>query len=123
MSLDFNYKNVKNADEVMFNENDEMKPLSTAMVYATLVTGINEITEENWKEFYARVHLWEKARGNYVTMGDGTPHFITPEEVKEHIGLKTNVMTHTRHQFLKKVIDTILNDFKWDAGKVKNADV
>lgn len=116
MSLDFNYTNVANAEEVMLDEDGNMKPVSEALVFATMVTGINVIKTDNWKEFYVRVNAFEKLHGPYIRMGDGSERPITPEDVHKHIGLRTNATTRTRTQFLRDVVGLALDDKKRTAG-------
>lgn len=84
-------------------------PVTTALVWLTLSTGINEITVDNADEFFARVNMLERVNGQQLiraqredgTRPDGAEAFITPEEVRAHIGLYSNASPKTRQQFLK----------------------
>lgn len=94
------------AGETMWN------PVTTALVWHSLSTGIGDITEENADEVYARIALVEKLHGANL-IRDGKPRYITPEEVRAHIGLTTNVFpVETRAKFLKRQAASFLDDEK-----------
>lgn len=60
------------------------------LIYATVVIGIPEITEQNWKEFYVRLdylHRMTLKPQDYVTYSER----FTPELIKDSIGLRVNV--------------------------------
>jgi hypothetical protein len=95
MSLDYNYKNVKNSDEVMF-ENDYMRPVSEAIIFRTMAVDMGEITEENAEEFYKRCKVFSAIHGEPLVKTDKEGNIvsfdITLEDVRNHIGLTTNVV-------------------------------
>jgi hypothetical protein len=62
---------------------------------------MNEITEDNWREFYARLHLLELMNGAYAHTPNG-PYYITREQIKRRIGLRTNASALTQLQFTKR---------------------
>ena len=83
-------------------------PVTTALVWASLSTGINKITEENAAEVYARVNLTERMDGPLLVRAEvdgvrpkGEDAFITPDEVLDHVGLWTNATPKARAKFLK----------------------
>lgn len=103
MSLNFDLSHIANYGEVCFHTLKEdsswsggkkgervIKPLTNALIWATMGVGIGEITEENALQFYSRVHLQEKLFGTNLNGSEG-PYWITYEDVRSHIGLKTNV--------------------------------
>jgi hypothetical protein len=103
MSLDYSFKNIDGYEELCY-EGDDLSPVTKALVFATMSTHIGEITEKSYEEFYARLHTFEKLHGPFVSYSDGPKH-ITLDQVKAHIGLKTNVFPEkTRNQWLKDVI-------------------
>lgn len=60
------------------------------LIWITIVLGMPEITEKNWKEFYVRLdylHRMTLKPQDYVKYAD----IFTPKLVKDCIGLKTNV--------------------------------
>ena len=60
------------------------------LLLVTVVIGMPEITEKNWKEFYVRLdylHRMTLRPHDYVKYSD----IFTPKLIKDCIGLKTNV--------------------------------
>lgn len=115
MSLRWNVEKVKNCDEVCFVEAAADMPmrgvkkgervlrvLTDALIWASLGVGLPRITEKNWRRWYARVHIIEKVTGAWRFDGDGTPVYFTPDEVRSHIGLSTNVTPETDAQWRKR---------------------
>jgi len=80
-------------------------PVTTALVWASIQTGIGRITEANAAEVYARINFIEELSGPFLVRGTGEPHNITPEEVHAHIGLWTNVTykDEPRSKFFKRL--------------------
>lgn len=83
---------------------DKGERVTDAVIYMTMLVGINEITDENAEEFFARVSLNEKLFGAALTKG-GKERPLTLEDIRGHIGLRTNAATMTRTQFNKKQMD------------------
>lgn len=120
MSLDFNYKNVKDKSVFLQNPDDEEKSDWTwqakAMPYLAMAIGIGEITEANALEFYTRVHIWERAVAPLYRNGNGEPMYITYEDVKNFIGMTTNVFPkESRTTFIKKIERSVQDDIRWPA--------
>lgn len=77
----------------------QLNPITNMLVWATIEIGIGEITEKNYHEFWMRMAMCDGINGLRVidveTDDDGvvtkSRRSITLEEVKQHIGLKTNV--------------------------------
>lgn len=73
------------------------------LIKATMTVGLGRITKTNWMKFYSRLHAYEKLFGPFRLRreedgGDIELVYFTPEEVRSHIGLGTNVpnMTDTK---------------------------
>lgn len=98
--------------------------ITETMIWATMAVGIGNLTEAEAPEFFARVSLYEKINGAFLKEArkgeDGEPllddkgnpvawddRFITADDVRQHIGLKTNVSKETRAAWIKRVT-------KWD---------
>ena len=111
--------------------------MRNSLIYATLITcypsdkGGWGITEENWKEMWARVSIVEKVVGAYrrecvaVVGTDNrkiTDRYFTPEEIHSMIGLQTNAGTKTRKEFEKHMLEILWRDAneKLNASKVKD---
>lgn len=101
MPLNWNVAKCENYME-FFNEEENMKQPYSSIVMATMIVGMNEITEQNYEQFYKRINLAERVGGCYV-FTDGKPSYITLEEVKRMIGLHTNASRLTAMQFLKRI--------------------
>ena len=109
MSLNYDYGNVENHDEVMFDENDEMRPVSQCIIFRTMFVGIQRITEENYKVFHKRCMLLTAANEAPPlykwTEDDKIEYYdITEEDCKAHIGLTTNAAVYNKTEFIKRVI-------------------
>ncbi len=88
--------------------------------------GLGAITAANAGEFYARLNLLEKLDGNRLIRAevDGerpseAASRITPDEVRQHIGLSCNVSDETRAAWLKRLghdLDTAARRYA-DAAK------
>jgi hypothetical protein len=76
-----------------------LHPVTEALVFSTMSVMMGSITEKNWREFYSRVAMKEAALGASLINGDGSPAYITPEQVRAHIGLTTNVRTESAGKF------------------------
>lgn len=88
-----------------------MAPITNAIIWGCLATGIGEITEKNAVEFWSRLNLWDKINGARV-VGPAPEHadyYITLEDVRKHIGLRTNVFPKESEQvFLRKLMNSQL---------------
>lgn len=113
MSLDYSLKDIENSDELCFDDTGTMTPLTTAIIFSTMVVGLGSITKENAPKFYRRLHAYERLNGAYIAVPDG-PGYITPEQVLQHIGLKVNVGDETDAQFRKRTFD----NFDRDAARI-----
>ena len=103
MPLNYDLQNVE-AD--LDDKNVAM--VSNALVWGTLSIAMGKITKENWKEFYTRCHMIETIHGAWLRDKKG-PRPITPDDVKSHIGLRTNVVTVSNAKF-KTDIDRRLRE-------------
>jgi hypothetical protein len=102
MSLNVDYRDVINRDERL----DQIIPIQAMCV------GITNITEDNWVEFFYRVHIWEHASGIFWRDENGDPVYTTPDDIHRYVGLKTNVSTRTKAQFKQLVWANLLEDAK-----------
>lgn len=95
MALTYDLTGIKNWSELCFHEDRVFKVRSENIIFITLGVEMGEITEKNLDEFYWRIKVWARALG--------TDFKITKGELALHIGLKTNVKTITKKQFLAKI--------------------
>ena len=104
MALHWNIKNCKNQKTL---QSKTEWPITHNLIWATMSTGINEITEENWTEFYARIAAWEECVGAFSATkckkGKYKEHPFTPKDIFKRIGLHTNASRMTRTQWQKNM--------------------
>jgi len=114
MSLNWDLSAVKNMEEVCFVERDGedgpgryLNGITNSIIWGCLIVGIGTITEKGWEEWHLRYTLADRANGPYVKKG-GEAYRLTREDVKAHIGLKTNVFPKENDaKFLKKIMSTL----------------
>lgn len=132
MSLDYNFTGIKNFKEVVWLKFDDsvtdkeirhrimqgatvieedrmyQNPITEAILWATIEVGIGQITEANYIEFWMRMAMVDGMRGGRIIVtddkGDMTKISITLEEVKQHIGLRTNVSKETTTKWYNKLL-------------------
>jgi hypothetical protein len=83
----------------------KMKHIPETIVFLTMSVGMREITEKNWERFYNRAHLIETIHGSFYFVtkrGKAVPRYISKDDVKSMIGLKTNASELTTKQFIKR---------------------
>jgi hypothetical protein len=83
----------------------KMKSIPQTIVFLTMTVGMREITEKNWERFYNRAHLLETVHGSFYFVtkrGKLVPKYISKEDIKSMIGLKTNASELTSRQFMKR---------------------
>lgn len=78
-----------------------LNPVSEGLIWLLIPICMGDITEENWSEVYHRIRIYEIYSGPAFGRKLGG---VTPEIVKRHVGLKTNVHTSLRdwHANLKR---------------------
>lgn len=101
MALTWDRTEVKDYDKLT----DEEWTLNESLIWATMAVGINVITVENARDFFARVSFWEKVIGAY-RFNEAGPVYITPEDVLRFVGLKTNATPLTKAKFRNHVYET-----------------
>ena len=99
-----------------------LRPITNALIWATLSVDLRGITEENHVEFWTRLRLCEKLTGAFMNWkdpetGKWESRLITFEEVKSHIGLGTNVSPSTWREWMTKQVDN------WRAETLRRADL
>ena len=105
MSLNFDLSKIENRQSVCFDEDGYMRPVTEAIIWTTMAVGMGNITEKNWTEFWARYEVMRRV--------DGTKTFFQASDVKNHIGLHTNVFPEeSRTKWMKLVVSRTLDDIK-----------
>lgn len=108
MSLNFDLKNIENYEEKCWID-DKINPRTETVIFATMWVGMGEITEDNADEFYARFKIAEKSGGPFMFM-DGEDYEFTPEDIIDHIGLRTNAGYESRQQWIKRYFQSDFDD-------------
>lgn len=98
MALTSDYRAIEGYDSLT----DDETVTRDCLVWASMATGMNTITVENAREFYARASFWEKVNGAYRHK-DGEALYFTPEDVLRFVGMRTNASAKTKTQFYKSV--------------------
>lgn len=108
-------------------EYEGLSQITETFIWATMAVGIGNLTEAEAPEFYARIRLYEAANGAFLREArkgeDGEPlldadgnvlhwdeRLITEQDVRDHIGLSTNVSKETRAAWLKRFGGFSLDD-------------
>lgn len=93
---------------------DSMNGVTYALIMLTMPMGMGQITEQNAAEFYARVHFYEKLAGPMLRDGQGNDVYITAANVRDHVGLSTNVGLESRAAWLKRMGPRFMDEFAAD---------
>ena len=115
MALHYNITGIPESITTSPFNKDEWHPVTHYLMFTTMTIGMGEITKKNAPEFFRRVAIIQKLYGPALTYLDPLDDsrkeiFITFEDVKNHIGLKTNVGTISRTDFNKKAFDILARD-------------
>lgn len=90
------------------SDGDEfMSTMCEGLIWTTMAVDMGEITAAKVDEFVWRMNFLIK-HGGAVLQRDGTCY--TEEDLKPFIGLSTNVVTKTRKQWLKRVMENMERD-------------
>ncbi len=108
MSLDFRFNQIPK--HITTQPDGTLTVVTHCLIFATMDVGMGTITEDNAGRFYARLRIVEKLfgakRGN-----DKGDVFFTPEEVRDHIGLWTNVSPEeTDAKWRKRMLEHATDD-------------
>ncbi len=99
MALNWNIEKVKNRKEI---QTGSEASITDSLIWATMVVGFTSITEQNYHEFYKRLHLSELVKGTFLNK-DGKSSYITEDDVKRRIGLSTNAGSFSRTEFMRRL--------------------
>jgi len=78
----------------------QLTSVTNVLIWLTMIVGLNRITEKNAAMFYARIRVWEMLYGAMQNSGD----LISPTNVRDHIGLKTNACDYSDAAFRKRAL-------------------
>lgn len=112
MSLNFDFRNVANHNEVTLDPNDsEMwHPVADALVWLSLICGYNQITLKNVDKVTKRIMAYQAVTGPFLGSKTVGMH-IMPADIQRFVGLKTNATPMTDAQWTRR-----LGEFATDEG-------
>jgi hypothetical protein len=114
MSLNYDLRAINPDDRAKYPDPSPvtMNGVTQTIIWATMAVGIGSITDKTAEEFYARVHVVERLNGPFLlNPEDGSEHYLTPEDIRAHIGLKTNVFPmEPRAKWRTSVMNRALGD-------------
>lgn len=93
---------------------------NNTFIWGCLLVGLMEINEKNAEEWRDRYHFYDALCGPFYYRRK-KPYRPTLAEVKERIGLRTNVSHETGTQFRAKVYRAFAEQLKRDDNKGANA--
>ena len=76
-----------------------MNDTTQNLIFASMFTGIREITKANAQEVFTRIRMSETIHGGYFSDGNGGYRNVTLKEIEDHIGLKTNATDISKAKF------------------------
>jgi len=136
MSLNWDVTNVKGFKELAYEDvgvvyedaggEVRVRRAAESLIFATMFTGINTITEKNVEEFFLRIYMWEKSFGA-LRFSNGEPKFFTLKEIVPFIGLKTNASPLTKAQFKNNLARSLREmaerEVRLQSGEIKREKV
>ena len=82
---------------------DGLNEVTQMLIFISMITGIQEITQLTSEEVYTRIRMAEKTLSphgdGYFPNGTGGCRNVTLPEVMDHIGLKTNTTDISKAKF------------------------
>ena len=96
MALTWDLTEIKDSKEICWIPSKdeegkvEMGAVTNTLIWATILIGMNSITEKNSKEFHRRLIEFEVVHGQGMLVHEENTRQPTLEEIQLHAGLKTN---------------------------------
>tara|TARA_R100001369_G_scaffold15290_1_gene30098 strand:+ start:561 stop:908 length:348 start_codon:yes stop_codon:yes gene_type:complete len=107
MTLNVDLTKVENFKTLCYSKKDKLdkgnilnlpySPTTNYLVMASMAIGVGEITTKNYKEVFARHQFLQEGQ-------------VTLDDVKNHIGLKTNVAPETIGRWLMRIAKNRFGD-------------
>jgi hypothetical protein len=115
MSLNWDLSKIKDQETLCWvgvADDAPMNPITEALIFASIAIGTPMITAENVAEAYTRLSMWQDVVGALVVDVGGADRFVTPDDVRAHIGLKTNASAYTTAKFNGYIIKALREQAK-----------
>ena len=89
-----------------------LTPVTEALIFATMAVGLGKIEAKNIGEWRARFAVMAKLGVFMLSGGEGKPERWNPshEDIRKHVGLRTNATTETRAAWGKRVMEGLFRD-------------
>jgi hypothetical protein len=98
-------------------------PVTEVIIWRCMAVGLGEITEENVEEFYLRSKIVDTLFGEALIM-HGEKASLSLEQLRQHIGLTTNVGNEKYNPWLKRQMERYREDLERNLRyKKENASV
>lgn len=101
MSLNWNLTKIANTESTCWRKDssgeETMRGITHTLIFGTMAVDLGEITAKNVDEWLFRMQCIARVYGD-----EGWAN-ITREQLTDHIGLSTNVISKTRKQFIAKM--------------------
>jgi hypothetical protein len=111
MSLNWDISKITDWENVCFEEGTKIQSLVTyALIHYTMIVGINEITEDNYREFHKRMSFCDLVEGRTLIYTAENDVSIPLNKVKDHIGLNTNASEKTNIEFAAEKFDSFYRE-------------
>ena len=119
MSLSFHLGDIKDHRKLCWVPNPDgdegffMSPITHNLIHTTINIDMGAITEANYEEFYFRTNIFERLLDIPIDVR------TTLQDIINHIGLSTNVVTKTRTQWIKRTMDYEWKELSYAAKRAK----
>lgn len=123
MSLNFQFHNITDTNEGMqfvwpeydavSNPNVPMNPKVESIIFATMSTGINKLTEDNVPKFYSRYLMLIRTAGYDA--------YFSLEDAYKMVGLTTNASSYTDAAFKKHLMGIFEREINWKVSREMKA--
>jgi hypothetical protein len=110
MSLNFELGDIKNWKTVTAHPDnaDKMNPVTNQLIWLTLTLAVGTITEKSIDEFWWRMRFIQRLDGPNLSYIDEKNEqidiYITKQDLRDHLGLRTNVTTMTRAKWFSEQV-------------------
>jgi hypothetical protein len=105
-----NWENVCLVTDLVDPSKKVENPFNFTMGLFLMHTGTTRITRKGASEFYLRAKLVEACYGALFTNGDGTPRYLTTDDVIAYIGLSSNVSSWSQPQFFTHLRKDVISN-------------
>ena len=111
--LSYDLVSIENYKELIDDDGNPL-PLTEGFIWLMLAIGIDKITKKNAHDVYLRIHLAEAVNDCSFLFskdeeGNNIQRPISFDDVKRHVGLKTNASKKSVSEFYSGLLNKIKN--------------